>query len=340
MGGTAAAGMAFRVLMVGKGLRALAARGLFDGESLVPVGPAEVEFPGALVAVQRHFPDVVLVDLTGIEALEAIDDIMVGRPVPVLALHPGALSGQDAFQAMALGALDVAERPALPGADFWAHIARKLVLLAQVKAVRQTRSATRAPREEPAPPPFPLVAIAASLGGPKAVAQVLRKIPRDFPAPIAYCQHISEGFTEGLAHWLTMETALGVTEAEHGMVMVPGTVYIAPSGSHLLVRPEGRLELDSGPALRGFRPSCDMLLTSAAEAFGASCVGVILTGMGRDGARGMKEIRERGGRTIAQDEGTSAVWGMPREAVLLGAAQEVLPLERIGPTLVQWVEAC
>ncbi len=340
MGGTAAAGMAFRVLMVGKGLRALAARGLFDGESLVPVGPAEVDFPGALVAVQRHFPDVVLVDLTGIESLEAIDDVMVGRPVPVLALHPGALSGQDAFQAMALGALDVVERPAIPGADFWAHIARKLVLLAQVKAVRQTRSVTRAPKEELPPPPFPLVAIAASLGGPKAVAQVLRKIPRDFPAPIAYCQHISEGFTEGLAHWLTMETALGVTEAEHGMVMVPGTVYIAPSGSHLLVRPEGRLELDSGPALRGFRPSCDMLLTSAAEAFGASCVGVILTGMGRDGARGMKEIRERGGRTIAQDEGTSAVWGMPREAVLLGAAQEVLPLERIGPTLVQWVEAC
>lgn len=340
MGGTAAAGMAFRVLMVGKGLRALAARGLFDGESLVPVGPAEIDFPGALVAVQRHFPDVVLVDLTGIESLEAIDDVMVGRPVPVLALHPGALSGQDAFQAMALGALDVVERPAIPGADFWAHIARKLVLLAQVKAVRQTRSVTRAPKEELPPPPFPLVAIAASLGGPKAVAQVLRKIPRDFPAPIAYCQHISEGFTEGLAHWLTMETALGVTEAEHGMVMVPGTVYIAPSGSHLLVRPEGRLELDSGPALRGFRPSCDMLLTSAAEAFGPSCVGVILTGMGRDGARGMKEIRERGGRTIAQDEGTSAVWGMPREAVLLGAAQEVLPLERIGPTLVRWVEAC
>ncbi|MFY2559713.1 chemotaxis protein CheB [Corallococcus terminator] len=332
--------MAFRVLMVGKGLRALAARGLFDGESLVPVGPAEIDFPGALVAVQRHFPDVVLVDLTGIEALEAIDDVMVGRPVPVLALHPGALSGQDAFQAMALGALDVVERPAVPGADFWAHVARKLVLLAQVKAVRQTRSVTRGPKEELPPPPFPLVAIAASLGGPKAVAQVLRKIPRDFPAPIAYCQHISEGFTEGLAHWLTMETALGVTEAEHGMVMVPGTVYIAPSGSHLLVRPEGRLELDSGPALRGFRPSCDMLLTSAAEAFGPRCVGVILTGMGRDGARGMKEIRERGGRTIAQDEGTSAVWGMPREAVLLGAAQEVLPLERIGPTLVQWVEAC
>ncbi|MBZ4421875.1 chemotaxis protein CheB [Myxococcus sp. RHSTA-1-4] len=333
--------MAFRVLMVGKGLRALAARGLFEGESLVPVGPAEVDFTGALTAVQRHFPDVVLVDLSARESLDAIELVMVERPVPVLALHPGVLSGQDAFQALALGALDVMERPASPGADFWASVSRRLVMLAQVKAVRQvsTRPAQKAPRED-APPPFPLVAIAASLGGPKAVAQVLRMIPRGFPAPIAYCQHISEGFTEGLAHWLAMETALRVKEADDAVVMEPGTVYIAPSGSHLLVRPEGRLELDSGPALRGFRPSCDMLLTSAGEAFGSRCIGVILTGMGRDGARGLKEIRERGGRTIAQDEGTSVVWGMPREAVQLGAAQEVLPLDRIGPTLVSWVDAC
>ncbi|MCP3137886.1 chemotaxis protein CheB [Pyxidicoccus xibeiensis] len=334
--------MAFRVLMVGKGLRALAARGLFDGESLVPVGPAEVDFANALVAVQRHFPDVLLVDLSARESLDAIEQVMVERPVPVLALHPGVLSGQDAFQAVALGALDVVERPASPGADFWPHVARKLVMLAQVKAVRQvhTRPGQRTPREDAPPPPFPLVAIAASLGGPKAVAQVLRTIPRGFPAPIAYCQHISEGFTEGLAHWLAMETALRVKEAEDGVVMERGTVYIAPSGSHLLVRPEGRLELDSGPALRGFRPSCDMLLTSAGEAFGSRCIGVILTGMGRDGARGLKEIRERGGRTIAQDEATSVVWGMPREAVQLGAAQEVLALDRIGPMLVQWVDAC
>jgi two-component system chemotaxis response regulator CheB len=333
--------MAFRVLMVGKGLRALAARGLFEGESLVPVGPVEVEFSGALTAVRRHFPDVVLLDLTTYESLGAIESIMAERPVPVLALHPGMLSGQDAFQALALGALDVLERPLNPGADFWATVARRLVMLAQVKAVRQVSSrGGRTLREDGPPPPYPLVAVAASLGGPKAVAQLLASIPGNFPAPIAYCQHISEGFTGGLAHWLASETALRVKEAEQGAVMERGTVYIAPSGSHLLVRPEGRLELDSGPPLRGFRPSCDMLLTSAGEAFGSRCIGVILTGMGRDGARGLKEIRDRGGRTIAQDEATSVVWGMPREAVQLGAAQEVLPLERIGPALLQWVDAC
>lgn len=342
MGGSAAVAMAYRVLMVGKGLRALAARGLFEGESLVPVGPVEVEFSGALTAVRRHFPDVVLLDLTTYESLTAIEHIMSERPVPVLALHPGILSGQDAFQALALGALDVLERPLSPGADFWATVSRKLVMLAQVKAVRQvsSRPGSRVLREDAPPPPYPLVAVAASLGGPKAVAQLLASIPGGFPAPIAYCQHISEGFTGGLAHWLASETALRVKEAEPGAVMERGTVYIAPSGSHLLVRPEGRLELDSGPPLRGFRPSCDMLLTSAGEAFGSRCIGVILTGMGRDGARGLKEIRDRGGRTIAQDEATSVVWGMPREAVQLGAAQEVLPLERIGPALLQWVDAC
>ncbi|RKH56078.1 chemotaxis protein CheB [Corallococcus llansteffanensis] len=331
-------GLAFRVLLVGRGLRGLAHR-LFDGESLVAVGPPEADFVGLEDVVRRHFPDVLLVDLLHAEALSAIERTMAMRPVPILALHPGVLTGQQAFQALALGALDVMDRPILPGPEFWHAVGRKLVMLAQVKGVRSSPSVSRPAPEGPAAP-FPLVALAASLGGPKAVAQVLRMIPRGFPAPIAYCQHISEGFTEGLAHWLSSETALRVVEATHDALMEPGTVYIAPSGGHLLVKSEGRLELDSGPALRGFRPSCDMLLTSAGEAFGRRCVGVILTGMGRDGARGLKEIRERGGRTIAQDEASCVVYGMPREAVLLGAAQQVLPLDRIGPTLVQWVDAC
>ncbi|MBU8894480.1 chemotaxis protein CheB [Corallococcus sp. H22C18031201] len=334
--------MAYRVLMVGRGVRPLA-RGLFDSESLVQVGPPESDFGAAAAAVQRHFPDVVVVDLSGREALGAIERIMAERPVPILALHPGVLTGQDAFQALALGALDVVERPVQPAVEFWGSVARKLVLLAQVKVPRALHglSVRRAAGVVEGPSaPFPVVALAASLGGPKAVAQVLRMIPRGFPAPIAYCQHISEGFTEGLAHWLASETALRVREATHEAMMEPGTVYIAPSGGHLLVRPDGRLELDAGPPLRGFRPSCDMLLTSAAEAFGPRCIGVIMTGMGRDGARGLKEIRERGGRTIAQDESTCVVYGMPREAVQLGAAEEILPVDRIGPTLVQWVDAC
>jgi two-component system chemotaxis response regulator CheB len=252
------------------------------------------------------------------------------------------LSGGDAFQALALGALDVLERPETPGPEFWLQAGRRLLMLAQVRVGRSAQAALRhVPGPDAGPEvPFPLVAIAASLGGPRALSVVLRAMPRDFPAPLCICQHISDGFTEGLAHWLSLETPLRVTEASHLALLEPGTVYIAPSGSHLLVRPDGRLELDGGPPVRGFRPSCDLMLSSAAESFGQRCIGVILTGMGRDGASGLKEIRERGGRTIAQSAETCAVYGMPGAAVQLGAAQEVLPLEQIAPTLVRWVDAC
>jgi two-component system chemotaxis response regulator CheB len=220
-------------------------------------------------------------------------------------------------------------------------VSRKLMLLAEVRVSRPVQvQKQRGMRPQQTEAPFPLVAIASSLGGPKALAVVLRMLPKAFPAPVCICQHISDGFTEGLAQWLSTETALRVMEAVDGSEMVPGTVYIARSGSHLVVRPKGRLALETSPPVRGFRPSCDVLLTSAAEAFGTRALGVILTGMGRDGARGLKEIRERGGRTIAQDRATCAVYGMPKEAVRLGAAEEVLPLDQIGPTLIQWVETC
>ncbi len=330
---------AYRVLLVGEVLKG-ASRGLFDGIVLAPAGNV-CEFSNALEHVQRLHPDVVVVDLSGPEALKAIERVMAERPVPVVALHPGVLSGADAFQALAVGAVEVVERPAEPGADYWQTVGRKLMLLAEVRVTRPVQA--QKPRNVRPPAteaPYPLLAIASSLGGPKALAVVLKMLPKDFPAPVCICQHISNGFTEGLAQWLGSETPLRVVEANDGDEMVPGNVYIARSGTHLVVRPKGRLVLDPSPPVRGFRPSCDVLLTSAAESFGTRTLGVILTGMGRDGARGLKEIRERGGRTIAQDRATCAVYGMPKEAVRIGAAEEVLPLDRIAPTLVQWVETC
>jgi two-component system chemotaxis response regulator CheB len=326
------------VLLVGPGLRILA-RTLFDGETFSVAG--ECGFLDALEVVRAQSPDVILIDLTSEDALDAIERVMAERPTPILALDPGQLARTQAFRALALGALDVVERALSPGADFWQATSRRLMVLAQVRVVRHVQGKLR--RRQPteaAEPPFPLVAIAASLGGPKALSQVLRVLPRGFPAPVCICQHISDGFTEGLAHWLSSETALHVMEATHEQLMEPGSVYIAPSGAHLMVRGDGRLVLDNRPPLRGFRPSCDLLLSSAAEAFGRRCIGVILTGMGRDGARGLKEIRELGGKTIAQNAETCAVYGMPREAVQLGAAEEILALDRIGPTLLEWVETC
>ncbi|MDY7228053.1 chemotaxis protein CheB [Hyalangium rubrum] len=330
--------MAYRVVLVGGGLR-LMARTLFDGDALTLAG--ECGYLEALEMVRAQNPDVVLIDLTTLDALEAIERVMDECPTPILALDPGMLARADAFKALALGALDVVDRLPVPPPDFWQSTSRRLVMLAQVRVVRhvQGKLRRRQPTDE-AEPPFPLVAIAASLGGPRALSVVLKGLPRQFPAPVCICQHISEGFTEGLAHWLASETALQVHEALHDQMMEPGSVYIAPSGAHLLVRADGRLTLDTRPPVRGFRPSCDLLLTSAGAAFGKRCIGVILTGMGRDGARGLKEIRERGGRTIAQNAETCVVYGMPREAVQLGAAEEILPLDRIGATLLEWVETC
>lgn len=333
-----APGLSYRVLLVGGGLRQLT-RPLFEGDALTMAG--ECGFSEALDVVRSQTPDVMLIELSSRDALEAIERVMAERPTPILALDPGVLSREQAFRALALGALDVAERPATPGPDFWHSAARRLTILAQVRVVRHVQGKLkRLAAHEGPEQPFPMVAIAASLGGPKAISHVLRVIPRNFPAPVCICQHISDGFTEGLAHWLSLETPMRVLEAAHDQVVEPGTVYIAPSGTHLLVRPERKLVLDGRPPVRGFRPSCDLLLSSAAESFGRRCIGIILTGMGRDGARGLKEIRERGGRTIAQNEETCAVYGMPREAVQIGAAEEILPLDRIGPTLLEWVETC
>ncbi|KFE66867.1 Chemotaxis response regulator protein-glutamate methylesterase CheB [Hyalangium minutum] len=333
-----APGLAYRVLLVGGGLRIMS-RTLFDSDALSSAG--ECGFSEALSTVREQIPDVLLIDLTSVDALDAIERIMAERPTPILALDPGMLSREEAFRALALGALDVAERPASPGPEYWHAMARRLTVLAQVRVVRHVQGKLKRLAAHEGPEvPFPLVAIAASLGGPKAISQILRMMPRNFPAPVAICQHISDGFTEGLAHWLSTETPLKVLEATHEQMMEKGAVYIAPSGGHLLVRPDGKLVLDTRPPVRGFRPSCDLLLSSAAESFGRRCIGVILTGMGRDGARGLKEIRDRGGRTIAQNAETCAVYGMPREAVQMGAAEEILPLDRIAPTLVDWVETC
>ncbi len=334
----------FRVLWVSDSaeLRAQAAP-LFASGLLVSVR-ARTTPSRMLDAVLEQRPDVAVVDLSaGDAAFGAIEAVMAERPTPILVLHRAG-SQAEAFRALALGALDVTELPSQPGELYWRDLGHRLMLLSQVRVVQHVRGKKRRRTTPPelrvGEPAFPLVAIAASLGGPKALAQLLSRLPRGLPAPVCICQHISEGFTVGLAHWLHMETGHAVVEAKDGALLEPGCVYVAPSGYHFRVVAPGRVELDGGPPLQGFRPSCDVLLDSVARTFGRRAIGVILTGMGKDGAFGLRAIREFGGRTIAQDEASCVVYGMPREAVLIGAAQEVLPLEKIPATLVRWVDEC
>jgi two-component system, chemotaxis family, protein-glutamate methylesterase/glutaminase len=177
-----------------------------------------------------------------------------------------------------------------------------------------------------------LVAMAASTGGPSALTQVLSRLPGDLPAAVVVVQHMPQGFTRNLAERLDSLCALRVREAQHGDPLMAGEVLIAPGGCQLRV---GRFPgaavvlLDHGPAVSSHRPSADVLFESAASAFGHRTVGVLLTGMGEDGATGLQAVRRAGGRTLAQDERSSVVFGMARVAVERGAVERVLPLDEI-----------
>jgi two-component system chemotaxis response regulator CheB len=183
---------------------------------------------------------------------------------------------------------------------------------------------------------YRVLAIASSTGGPQALLTLLRSLPPAFPLPIVVVQHIAAGFTQGLADWLARECRRPVACATDGAKAGPGSVLLAPDARHLLLGADGRARLATGES-QAICPAADVMMESVATAYEARAIGVILTGMGRDGAEGMKAIRLAGGYTIAQDESTSIIFGMPRAAISLGVIDEVLPLERIAPRLEQLV---
>jgi two-component system chemotaxis response regulator CheB len=283
-------------------------------------------------------PDVITMDLNMPDAdgFSGIARIMAETPTPILVLtaNPEEAVG---FRALSLGALDILEKPqATTDLDAYGQLLRsRLRLLAGVKVIRHLRGLreARAGAARPATRPE-LVVVGASLGGPRALATVLRGLPADFSAPIAVVQHIADGFTEGLASWLGTESRLDVREAADGEPLRAGRVLLAPTGRHLLVA-EGVARLSDAPPVDTFRPSVTPLFVSAARAYGPRACGVLLTGMGRDGADGLKAIKDAGGPTIAQDEATSAVFGMPRAAIELGAVDRVLALDEIPRALVE-----
>ncbi len=285
-------------------------------------------------------PDVITMDLNmpDTDGFSGIARIMAESPTPILVLtaNPEEAVG---FRALSLGALDILEKPqATTDLEEYGHLLRsRLRLLAGVKVIRHLRGLRErraaAPRAAARPE---LVAIGASLGGPRALATLLRGLPASFPVPIAVVQHIADGFTEGLASWLGTESRLVVLEAVDGAPLRPGRVLVAPTGRHLLVG-EGIVRLSDAPPVETFKPSVTPLFLSAARSYGARACGVLLTGMGRDGAEGLRAIKRAGGPTIAQDEATSAVFGMPRAAIELGAVDRVLPIEEIPRALLELV---
>jgi len=179
-----------------------------------------------------------------------------------------------------------------------------------------------------------LLAIGASTGGPRAVMQILTELPHDYPAGIVLVQHIGAGFSTGFAEWLNKESKLTVQEASGGETIKPGLVLVAPGNSHMEI--EGsKVVLTQNPPVNSCRPSADILLSSAAQCYGNKVLGLILTGMGKDGAVGMAAIKKAGGQTIAQDEETSIIFGMPKAAIDLGVIDYVLPISDISRRLIK-----
>ncbi len=280
-----------------------------------------------------------------LSGLAATEQIMAFCPTPILIVSSSTNRGElfRTYQALAAGAVDVLEKPLGDDSDSaWeARFLSTLKLVARIRVITHLRGRLGTPSRAPTPVPFAgpprpftLTAIGASTGGPAAIVEVLRALPADFALPVLLVLHIGAPFGTSFADWLDGQVGLQVRFALDGQPLdgPPGRVLMAPPEQHLILQ-GGRLRLHAGPERHSCRPSVDVLYDSIARATGASAAACLLTGMGRDGAAGLLAIRQAGGLTIAQDEATSVVYGMPREAALLGAAERVLPLGQIGPAL-------
>jgi two-component system chemotaxis response regulator CheB len=294
----------------------------------------------AIADLVRLAPDLVTMDLElpGMSGLETVEEIMSARPTPILIVASGISAGDDlAAAALSAGALEVIGKDGLSlrDPDDAAAVAfrRRIKLLGNARVIRHPRARLNGRNSVPSPPAprGSVIGICASTGGPHALATLLSGIPADFSIPILVVQHIAAGFTDSLARWLDAAVPLPVRLAEHGAHALPG-VTIASDGADLTLGPDGVLRLDSTSPAGLHRPSADVLLRSIAERAQSTGIAVVLTGMGRDGADGLAAVREAGGMTIAQDEATSAVYGMPQEAAKRGAAL-ILPIGEIAGIL-------
>lgn len=318
---------------------------LHSDDNIQVIGSAEngrkaVEF------VSRSKPDLITMDIhmPEMDGFEATRIIMETNPVPIVIVTGSLDAGEleTSFRAIEAGALTVLQKPLGIGDPNNDKHVRNLIatvkLMSEIKVVR--RWAQTAPKlsqlhREPVyrhvsePSPLELVAIGASAGGPSVIERILAGLPKSFPSPILIVQHMAEGFIQGFAEWLGKTSPLPVHVPFHGSMTQPGHVYIAPDGLQMTMDVSGRISCMPDKPENGIRPSVSYLFRSTAEVFGKNAVGVLLTGMGRDGALELGMMKEKGAITIAQDAESSAVFGMPGEAVRLDAATHVLPPDKI-----------
>jgi two-component system chemotaxis response regulator CheB len=302
----------------------------------------------AVEVMKKGLPDVLILDIEmpRMDGLTFLRKVMAQRPIPVIICSTLAEKGAKAtLEALEAGAVDIVTKPKMGTRAFFEE--SRITLCDAVKsAARVTPRPLRAPRGRPEPPARArrlkttekIVVLGASTGGTDALRVVLEGFPRDAPA-VAIVQHMPAGFTQAFAERLDESLPLEVREARDGDPLLRGRVLIAPGDRHLLVRRDGArhvAELRDGPLVSRHRPSVDVLFRSAARAAGENVVAALLTGMGKDGARGMVDLVGAGASTVAQDEASCVVYGMPGAAVEAGGAREVLPLEAISGRLLDW----
>lgn len=306
----------------------------------------------ALEATQRVQPDVITMDvhMPKMNGFDATRRIMETQPTPIVIVS-GTTDVSDrtkAFRAIEAGALALLQKPLGIGhPDYERHAAevvRNVKLMAEVKVVRRwPRYRSTEPVAETLPSSelqlsaakanLRVIAIGASTGGPPVLQTILSGLPRDFPAPILIVQHIAAGFTQGFVEWLAQSSALPIQIAGNGEPVVPGHVYVAPDGFHMAIGWDERLSLSTSNPENGLRPSVSFLFRSVAQAYRQHAIGVLLTGMGKDGALELKMMKDEGAITMVQDRDTAVVNGMPGEAIKLGGATYVFSPEKIRAAL-------
>jgi len=297
----------------------------------------------ALQAVKQIRPDVITMDIhmPAMDGLEATRQIMEWQPTPIVIVS-GSLNANEvafSYRAMEAGALAVVSRP--PGISHPEHTVAARELIQTVKLMSEIKVVTRKAQAKAVPPaPAPVVpreikiaAIGASTGGPVVLQRILAALPPDLPFPLLIVQHIAQGFVKGFVGWLAGASRFPLRIASHGEYPLPGYGYVAPDGFHLGVESGPRVVLSDHAPENSLRPSVAYLFRTVAQAFGPQAVGVLLTGMGSDGAEELKIMRDRGAVTVAQDKASSVIYGMPGAAVELGAANYVLPPEGIAAFL-------
>jgi two-component system, chemotaxis family, protein-glutamate methylesterase/glutaminase len=299
----------------------------------------------AVEQAQRLRPDVILMDvhMPLMNGYEATRQIMERIPTPIVMISSNMSHDHVAmtFEALKAGALTVLEKPYGLGhpdsGKTVSQLQETVRLMAGVKVIRRWPR-----RDHPSPVPMlpartasdiQLIVIGASTGGPTVIVEILGSLPLNFPIPILVVQHIATGFAPGLVKWVGQSTPLHVKLAESGETAQPGTVYLAPHHTQMGITKDQRIYLTKRPTENHFCPSVSYLFESVAKAFGRSAMGILLTGMGQDGAGGLLQLSKAGGVTIAQDEETSVIFGMPGEAIRLGAAQYVLSPRQIAELL-------